>query len=481
MTATSAQTTQPVRVRSLIAGEWADGEAEVLTRANPATGHTATTVPLCSTAQLDRAVAAASVAKRTWAATPPDARARQVTKLHTLLLENRSRLARAITIDMGKTLRHSLEEIDVAARALEEAVIGATRQQGELVPSTGDENTKRVIVTHVPIGVVAVITTWNFPVGIAMEQLPPALASGNPVVWKPSEVTPLSSYMVADLLHGAGFPAGVVSVLHGGTKLGAQLVAHAQVDMVSFVGSISTGEQITRLAGVKPLLLELGGNGPLVVMDDADLDKAVSATIASAFYVGGQVCTAAERLLVQSAVHDEFVARLLERIRDVKAGDPFQDDSYLGPMALPSVIEKTSAHIHDAVERGARVVSGGVPEGSYFPPTVLVDVAPEMEIAQEETFGPVAPIIRFETPKEAIRIANGTRYGLQAAVFTSSLRTAWLMSEGLDCGVVHVNEGTNYWELRAPFGGMKQSGVGRLFGSRNPFTRPKQITFDLAP
>lgn len=476
-----------IDVRSLIAGRWVAEGGDVIETVSLATGEPAGRVRQCSAGQVDVAVAAARAAQRAWREASIATRTEPLMRVHALLDERKTELAHAITADMGKTLRHSLEEVDGARLTIEEGVADVRRNFGEIPPSTSATPTaaarvsKRVLVTHVPVGVVSIITTWNFPVAIAAEQLASALGFGNTVVWKPSEVAPTSSHLVAEILLDAGFPAGVVNVLHGAGEIGARMVAHPDVDMVSFVGSIETGERIARAAGIKQLLLELGGNGPLVVMDDADLDAAVEATISSAFYIGGQVCTAAERVLVQSSVHDEFVAKLLQRTSEIKAGDPLDDQSYLGPMATESAIEKTTAHVRDAVTRGARVVAGGSADGRYFPPTVLVDVDPAMEIAQEETFGPVAPIIRFASREQALEIANGTRYGLQAAVFTSSLESAWYMAEGLECGTVHINEGTNHWELLAPFGGVKQSGVGRILGSRSAFTRPKQITFEPSP
>lgn len=477
----------PVTVRSFVAGVWADGGAGVRETVNPVTGEIGAVVSQCTTAQVDSAVMSARAAFRPWAASSISARVRRLQHVRSLFEDRRNDLAHAITVDMGKPLRDAFDEVDAALRTIDEGVVDARRQFGEIPPSTAEPSadgasvSKRVLVTHVPVGVVSIITTWNFPVAIAAEQLTSALGFGNTVVWKPSEVVPISSQLVTEVLTQAGFPAGVVNVVHGSGEVGACMVEHPDVDMVSFVGSVETGERIARSAGIKQLLLELGGNGPIVVLDDADVDAAVEATIASAFYLSGQVCTAAERLLVQSGIHDAFVARLVERARQLRAGDPFDEGSHLGPVALASVLEKTERHVRDAVSKGARVLTGGEPRGLYYPPTVIVDVDSSMEIAREETFGPVAPIIRFDERDEAVEIGNATRYGLQAAVFTSSLEGAWYVAEGLDCGTVHVNEATNHWELLAPFGGMKQSGVGRLLGSRSAFTRPKQITFELAP
>jgi acyl-CoA reductase-like NAD-dependent aldehyde dehydrogenase len=251
--------------------------------------------------------------------------------------------------------------------------------------------------------------------------------------------------------------------------------------MFGFVGSTATGEAITRSAGIKKLLLELGGNGPIVVMDDADLDAAAAATTYSAYYTSGQVCTASERVLVHRDIHDDFVNRVVALSEKVVAGDPLNPNTTMGPMCFPGSFDKTRAHLEDAVAKGATLVFGGGFNGLYHEPTVLTGVTSQMLVAQEETFGPVVPVMSFAGVEEAITIANETPYGLQGAVFTSSIPVAWRLAEGIDCGTVHVNGTTNHWELLAPFGGMKKSGIGRILGVASPtsFTNQKQITFDV--
>lgn len=274
----------------------------------------------------------------------------------------------------------------------------------------------------------------------------------------------------------------MLNLVHGAGDAGAHLVQHPDVDVISFTGSTATGERIARAAGIKRLLLELGGNGPLVVMADANVDAAVEAAVSGCYYLAGQCCTAAERILVHADVHDAFVARLVERARQVRLGDPLDEATDMGPLSGAPVLEKTERHVRDAVSRGAQVMCGGSHRDLFYEPTVIVGVTPDMEIAREETFGPVAPVIKFHDRAEAVSLANGTKYGLTAVVFTSSLEDAWYMADRLQHGTVHINESTNYWDLLAPFGGMKQSGLGRELGyaALEALTEVKQITFDLS-
>jgi acyl-CoA reductase-like NAD-dependent aldehyde dehydrogenase len=473
----------PIHARSLIGGKWRDGAGDEITRNNPYSGELVTHVRAVTVAEADGAVAAASAARHDWAAAPALARVKALHRAGDLLHERRDEAARTITREMGKTLAESYEDVEYAVDDLKMAGEDALRLLGQVVQGTSShtENPKRVIVQNVPVGVVALATPWNFPIAIPCELLGPALACGNTVVWKPSEVAPGSGHILAEVLAEA-FPPGVVNVVHGRGDIGGHLVSHPHVDMFGFVGSTATGEAIARSAGVKKLLLELGGNGPVIVMDDADIDAAAEATVYSAYYVSGQVCTASERVLVQEAIHDEFVARVVELSKQVVAGDPLDERTTMGPMCFGGSFDKTRAHIDDAVAKGAEVVFGGGYDGLNHEPTVITGVTSDMLIAQDETFGPVVPIMRFASTEEAVKIANDSRYGLQGAVFTNSSRTAWLMAEAIECGTVHVNGTTNHWELLAPFGGMKKSGIGRILGVASPtsFTNQKQITFDVS-
>jgi acyl-CoA reductase-like NAD-dependent aldehyde dehydrogenase len=472
-----------ITARCWIGGSWQDGTGEQITRRNPYSDELMTSVRAATIAQAGNAVAAARAARREWAAAPALARAKALHRAGDLLHARRDEAARVMTREMGKTLAESYEDVDYAVDDLKMAGEDALRLLGQFVQGTSSETAdpKRVLVQNVPVGVVGLATPWNFPIAIPCELLGPALACGNTVVWKPSEITPGSGHLLAEVLAQA-FPPGVVNVLHGRGDVGGHLVTHPHVDMFGFVGSTATGEAIARSAGVKKLLLELGGNGPVVVMGDADIDAAAEATVYSAYYASGQVCTATERVLVHDSVHDEFVARVVELSKRVVGGDPLDERTTMGPMCFAGSFDKTRAHIGDAVAKGAEIVFGGGHQGLHHEPTVITGVTSDMVIAQDETFGPVVPILRFSSTEEAIETANDTPYGLQGAVFTGSIETAWRLAEAIECGTVHVNGTTNHWELLAPFGGMKKSGIGRILGAASPtsFTNQKQITFDVS-
>ena len=467
---------------AFIGGEWLAGEGEEITVTNPATGEVVGTVSASTTAQVDRAVAAAREAFDPWRRRPVIERVEICRRAFDLCLERAEEIAELITRETGKTIRESREEmVEYTADHFRRAAEDALRHEGKVLPSTQGRNFKRILVIQQPVGVVAAVSPWNFPVDIAGIPIVYGLAFGCTTVWKPSELAPLCAEAFVDLLHDAGFPAGTVNLVHGRGDVGAALTGHDGVDSVVFTGSIETGEKVARQAGLKNRVLELGGNGPQIVLADADLDAAVSAAVMGCFYLAGQVCTAAERVLVQRSVHDEFVERLTARTRELAVGDPLLDGTDMGPMCHRGTLERTRDHIKDAVDRGARVVHGGSSSGMYHDPTILTGVTPDMRIAREETFGPVAPIIAFDTLDEALEIANATEYGLTAAVFTRSLADAWIAAEELRHGTVHINESTNYWDQMAPFGGAKKSGAGRELAGwiADALTETKQITFDL--
>jgi succinate-semialdehyde dehydrogenase / glutarate-semialdehyde dehydrogenase len=350
-----------------------------------------------------------------------------------------------------------------------------------VLPSTQGMNHKRILIVQEPVGVVAAVSPWNFPVDIAGIPIVYGLAYGCTTVWKPSELSPLCAEAFMDVLHDAGFPPGTANLVHGRGDVGSALVGHDGVDSVVFTGSIETGEKVARAAGLKNRVLELGGNGPQIVLADADLDAAVEGAIMGCFYLAGQVCTAAERVLVHRDVHDAFVERLVDRTKQLRVGDPLAEETDMGPMCHRGTLERTQAHISDAVANGAQVVIGGTSNGMYHDPTVLTGVTNAMRIAREETFGPVAPIMAFDSLEEALEIANSTEFGLTASVFTKSLNDAWTAAEELRHGTVHINESTNYWDQMAPFGGAKKSGSGRELAGwiGDALTETKQITFDL--
>jgi acyl-CoA reductase-like NAD-dependent aldehyde dehydrogenase len=469
---------------AFIGGEWVAGDGEEIGVRSPATGEVLGTVVGSTPAQVDRAVAAASTAFPAWRRTPLLERVELCRRAFAICMERAEEIAQMISREVGKTIRESREEmVEFTADHFRRASEDVLRHAGKVLPSTQERsNAKRIVVVQEPVGVVAAVTPWNFPVDIAGIPVVYGLAVGCTVVWKPSEHAPLCAGMFADVIRDAGFPPGTLNVVHGRGETGSALVRHPDVASVVFTGSSTTGEQVARDAGLKNRVLELGGNGPQIVLADADVEKAADAAIVGCFYLAGQCCTAAERILVHEDVKDAFVAALLERTRALRVGDPLDEETDMGPMCTPEVLERTQEHIRDAVERGARVLHGGGHEGQYHEPTVVDGVTSAMRIAQEETFGPVAPIMTFRTLDEALAIANETEYGLTASVFTRSLHDAWRAAEELRHGTVHVNETTNYWDQLAPFGGAKKSGAGRELAGWiiDALTETKQITFDLS-
>jgi acyl-CoA reductase-like NAD-dependent aldehyde dehydrogenase len=468
---------------AFIGGAWVAGEGEEIEVRSPFDGARVGAVHAASPAQVDAAVAAARNAFPAWRATPLRARVELCRRAFALCEERNEEIAQLIAREVGKTIREAREEmeeftVDHFRRASEDAL----RYAGRVLPSTQESTgTKRIMVVQEPIGVVAAVTPWNFPVDIAGIPLVYGLAIGCTTVWKPSEYAPLCAEAFVQLLHDAGFPPGTVNLVHGRGDAGQALVKHPDVGTVVFTGSVETGERVARDAALKNRVLELGGNGPQIVCADADLEKAADAAITGCFYLAGQCCTAAERILVQAPVTDRFVELLAERTRALKVGDPLDDATDMGPVRTPAVLQRTQEHIADAVANGARVVLGGGHDGQLHEPTIVDGVTPAMRIAREETFGPVAPIIAFDTVDEAIEVANATEFGLTASVFTNDLKTAWKVAEALRHGTVHVNETTNYWDQMAPFGGAKKSGSGRELAGYifDAMTETKQITWEL--
>ncbi len=476
-------TTTVTHRRALIDGQWADGgDGEIEVR-SPHSGELVGTVARCTAGQAAQAVAAAARAFPGWRKTPLLDRVALLYKAYELCKERNEAIARQISREMGKTIRESREEMaEYACEHFRRASEDALRYRGQFLPSTQERtNSKRIVVSQEPAGVVAVVTPWNFPVDIAAITICYALAIGDTVVWKPSEYAPLSSAMLADIFLDAGFPPGTLNMVTGGGEAGRAVVAHPDVAAVVFTGSTRTGMEVASATGLKNRVLELGGNGPIIVRRDADLERAADAAVAGCFYLAGQCCTAAERLLVHESVRERFVALLAERAGKLRVGDPLADSTDMGPLCHAGVLERTRQHVDDAVAAGATVVLGGTSRGLYFMPTVLAGVTPDMAIAREETFGPVAPVISVGSDEEAIDLANATGYGLTAAVFTNDLRMAWRYADSLRHGTVLINETTNYWDQLAPFGGRGRSGTGRELSSwmLDALTETKQIVFDI--
>ena len=473
-----------------VGGAWVDSESgERVEATSPATGEVLGTVPSGTRDDAQRAIASANAARRDWASRSAFERAAAMERVAGLVEERRDDLALALTLDQGKPLHaEAYDEVDELVAYWRMAAADATRISGAMPPSV--DAAKRILQYRVPRGVVGVITPWNWPYTMPAEVIAPALAAGNAVVWVPAPTTSVCAVKLAECIVDAELPAGVFSMVLGpGPVVGDEVAASAGTHAIAFIGSVATGLHVAARAAGKATLLELGGNGPMVVLDDADVAAAAEASLAASFLCAGQSCTAGERFLVHDAVHDDFVAAVEARVeRTVRLGDPFASDTTMGPLNNEPTAEKMDRHVADAVERGARVVTGGgrasgFPTNLYWEPTVLAGVTEEMEVARDETFGPVVPITRVSSDEEALAIANASPYGLLSAVWTRDLARGLRFAEAVDAGWVNINESTNYWESHLPFGGRAgtSSGTGRVGGSSvlEAFTEPKTVVLTL--
>ncbi|MBV5264847.1 NAD-dependent succinate-semialdehyde dehydrogenase [Pinisolibacter aquiterrae] len=458
-----------LRRSALIGGVWSDADdGATLDVEDPATGAVVGTVPACGAAETRRAIEAAAAAFPAWRRTPAGERARLLERWNDLILAVAPDLARIMTAEQGKPLGEAEGEVRYGASFVKWFAEEARRVYGHTVPApTAD---RRILVLEEPIGVTAAITPWNFPIAMITRKAGPALAAGCTMVIKPSELTPFSALAIARLAERAGIPAGVISVVTGlPVAIGDELTANPIVRKISFTGSTRVGAHLMRASAgtLKKLSLELGGNAPFIVFDDADLDIAVEGAMASKFRNAGQTCVCANRILVQSGIHDAFVARLAEKVAAQTMGPGTRAGVTIGPLINAAATAKVRAHVEDALAKGAAVAARVADEGDpvrFAAPMVLTGATTDMMIANEETFGPVAPIFRFETEAEAIAIANGTPFGLAAYFYTEDLHRAWRVGEALEFGMVGLNTGSVSMEV-APFGGLKQSGLGREGGS----------------
>jgi succinate-semialdehyde dehydrogenase/glutarate-semialdehyde dehydrogenase len=451
-----------------IDGAWAPSSSGQRSRVeDPCTGQLIAEVADASAQDVRDAVAAASRAFGDWSARPAKERAKILHRWYELTLENVDDLAAILTHEQGKPLAEARGELEYGAAFVEWFAEEAKRAYGEVIPSPA--RGKRMFVLRQPIGVCAAITPWNFPALMIQRKVAPALAVGCTMVLKPATETPLTALALAELAARAGLPAGVLNVVHGEPELvGAELMGSPAVRKVTFTGSTEVGRLLMAQAAatVKSVSLELGGNAPVLVFDDADLGAAVDGTIAAKFRNAGQTCVCANRILVQSGIYDDFVERLVHATRELRVGDGFDPDSQLGPLIDGRALSKVKAHVADAVAGGARLLCGGDTHalgGTFYEPTVLADARPGMLCATEETFGPVAPVFRFDDEASAVAMANDTESGLAAYLFSASSSRVWRVGEALEFGVVAVNTGSFSYE-GAPFGGFKQSGTGREGG-----------------
>jgi succinate-semialdehyde dehydrogenase/glutarate-semialdehyde dehydrogenase len=453
------------RQQCYVDGKWVDADSGgTIAVDNPATGGKLGTVPKMGAAETRRAIEAANRAQPAWAAKTAKERAAVLRKWNDLMMANQDDLAKLMTAEQGKPLTESKGEIGYAASFIEWFAEEGKRIYGDTIPQHAPD--KRIVVLKQPIGVCAAITPWNFPAAMITRKAGPALASGCTMVVKPASQTPYSALALCELAERAGVPAGVFSCVTGAAKeVGGELTANPIVRKLTFTGSTEVGKILMEqcAATVKKTSMELGGNAPFIVFDDADLEAAVKGAIASKYRNAGQTCVCANRLLVQDGVYDAFAKRLAQAVKEMKVGNGMEQGTVIGPLIDLKAVEKVEEHVADALKKGAKVVTGGGRHalgGRFFEPTVLADVTTDMIVTREETFGPVAPLFRFKTEAEAIRMANDTEFGLAAYFYARDIGRVWRVAEALEYGIVGINEGIISTEV-APFGGVKESGLGR--------------------
>ncbi|MFL0796938.1 MAG: NAD-dependent succinate-semialdehyde dehydrogenase [Cellvibrionaceae bacterium] len=451
------------KTSAYINGQWIEGENTFEVH-NPATGDLIAQVANLSVIETSNAITAAETAMQKWKALPPKSRAKKLRNWHQLIMDNREDLAILMTCEQGKVLAESRLEIAYAASFIEWFAEEARRVYGDVIPLP--QTDKRGLVIKQPVGVVGAITPWNFPSAMITRKAGPALAVGCSIVIKPASETPLSALALAELAHRAGIPAGVLNVVTGGaTTIGGELTRNPTVKKITFTGSTAVGKLLLKQSAdtVKKVSMELGGNAPVIVFDDADLDAAVAGALDSKYRNSGQTCICANRILVQDTIYDAFVEKFKEAVSSFTVGNGLDETSSHGPLITHKAAQNIHAKVQEALDNGAQAIIGGDfhPKGSHFyQPTVLTQVSPDMRIFNEEIFGPVAPILSFSSEEEAIKLANDTEYGLAAYFYTRDIGRSWRVSEALEYGMVGVNEvGITYDVI--PFGGVKESGIGR--------------------
>ncbi|MGB2130788.1 MAG: NAD-dependent succinate-semialdehyde dehydrogenase [Marinobacterium sp.] len=456
---------QLFKQQAYIDGRWIDSpNGEVQEIFNPATGEKIGTVPMLGSDETRQAIDAAEAAQKEWAARTAQDRSSVLRRWFELMVDNADELARILTMEQGKPLAEAKGEIMYAASFVEWFAEEGKRIYGDIIPTHKPD--ARLVVIKQPIGVVAAITPWNFPTAMITRKCAPAMAAGCPFVVKPAPDTPYSALALAVLAEEAGVPAGIFNVVTGDAiAIGGELTGNDKVRKLSFTGSTNIGKLLMRQCAdtVKKVSLELGGNAPFIVFDDADLDAAVAGALASKYRNAGQTCVCTNRFIVQDGIYERFVEGLAQRVAALRVGSGLDEGVQQGPLINQAAVDKVQTHIDDAVAKGAQLVCGGKPHelgGTWFEPTVLRDVTTQMKVATEETFGPLAPVFRFTEEQEAIEMANATEYGLAAYFFSRDLGRCWRVGEALEYGMIGINEGIISTEL-APFGGIKASGLGR--------------------
>lgn len=457
------------RQQCYIDGAWVDADSgDVIEVSNPSTQAILGTVPKLGRAETARAVDAAERAFGVWRKTTAKERAALLRRFADLMMENQADLAMIMTLEQGKPLAESSGEVGYAASFMEWFGEEGKRAYGDVIPQHLPD--RRIVVIKEPVGVCAAITPWNFPAAMITRKAGPALAAGCTVVIKPASQTPYSALALCEIAEQAGIPKGVINVVTGAARdIGGELTSNDTVRKLTFTGSTEVGKTLMAqcASSVKKISLELGGNAPFMVFEDADIDEAVAGAIQSKYRNSGQTCVCANRILVHESVYDEFAGKLGSAVSAMKVGDGLADGTQLGPLIDMPAVEKVEAHILDAVEKGALVAAGGGRHslgGTFFEPTVLTAVSKNMAVANEETFGPLAPLFKFSSDEEAIEMANDTEFGLAAYFYSRDLGRVWRVAEALEFGIVGINTGIISTEV-APFGGMKESGIGRE-GSR---------------
>ena len=455
-----------LKQKAFINGEWCSADsAKEYPIINPATGETIANVPDMGNAETSRAIDAANAAWPAWRTLTAKQRAQILNRWNDLILQNSDEIARIMVQECGKPLAEAKGEVAYGASFIEWFAEESKRVYGETIPTPTPG--RRLLVIKQPIGVAAAITPWNFPLAMITRKCAPALAAGCPIVIKPAGATPLTALALAELGHQAGLPAGTFNIITAasGTEVGKELCANPIIRKLSFTGSTQVGKILMKQCSdtLKKLSLELGGNAPFIVFDDADVDAAVEGAMASKYRNSGQTCVCANRILVQDAVYDEFAEKLTEAVGNLNVGNGLDEGVTQGPLINEASSKKASEHIADALAKGATLVTGGHKHelgGSFFEPTILTNVTRDMIVSREETFGPVAPLFRFQTEEEAIEMANDTEFGLASYFYSRDIGRIWRVSEALEYGMVGINEGIISTEV-APFGGVKESGLGR--------------------